>query len=131
MFNPDINVVYTFETYAPDILGTMHSRLICIGILNFDLANREADVYVKHQSVYPFLPDGSVRDPRSIQYFLFKSSTGEKIIFGQNWVKDDSVVINQLTTGVVTINNITVDQESVIRNALLTNGITNFIIEFV
>ena len=72
-----------------------------------------------------------LRDPRSIQYFLFKSSTGEKIIFGQNWVKDDSVVINQLTTGVVTINNITVDQESVIRNALLTNGITNFIIEFV
>lgn len=131
MFNPSIGVVYSFETYAPDILGTLHKRMTCIGIMNFDLANKEADVYVKHQAVYPSLPTGSVKDPRSIQYFLFKSSTGEKIIFGQNWIKDDSVTINQLTTGIVTINNITIDQENTIRNALLTNGIINFSIEFI
>lgn len=131
MFNPDINVVYSFETYAPDILGTSHKRMKCIGKMDFDLANREADVYVKHQTVYPLLPTGSVRDPRSLQYFLFKTSTNEKIIFAQSWIKDNSVTIDQLTTGIVTINNITIDQENTIRNALLTNGIVNFSIEFV
>ena len=126
----NIGSEYSFDCYASSILGQTHRRMQLSSIMSWSQAIKFADVEARHLEVYPFLPVGAVEDYKNLVYYLFETQNNQQIIFASNWIKEDTINVNITKTAVITIPDVSLSSESIIREALIINGIINFRIEF-
>jgi hypothetical protein len=127
--NPfEIDGVYTFNTLAPAILGASFKNVTVLAILNYNVASSYINIESNHVNIYPYLPVGTVNDPKTYQYLLIKTQTGENTVLALPWINLATVnkVVSQ--TIAVTVNNVTVSDTTKIRDSLILLGYTDFAI---
>lgn len=123
----DYGKTLTFETVSPAILGSkiVNAKLQSI----VDPATAKAlgiiDITYQHLLVFNDLPPGTKDDPMSYNYAKFLMPDGSPALFGMPWIKEGSVVEVVVTDLVVRIKNVGHDTISIVRNALISNGITS------
>lgn len=112
-----INTHYNFSVYANSILGSSFTNARLISILDYRTAIKFANVELLHRQVFPYLPEGTLKDNLNYTYYLF-SFRGKQLVFADVWIIEDSV---EETTGLnytIRLNNITPSKLSVVRDQL-------------
>lgn len=127
--NPfEIDGVYNFNTLAPAILGADFKRVTVLAILNYKVAASYINIESNHVNIYPYLPVGTVNDPKTYQYVLVKTQSGEDTVLALPWINLETVVQVTTQTISVTLNNVNVDDTIKIRDSLILMGYTDFAI---
>ena len=127
--NPfELDGVYNFNTLAPAILGADFKRATVLAILNYTVASGYINIESNHVNIYPYLPVGTVKDPKTYQYLLIKTQTGENTVLALPWINLDTVTRVTTQTISITINDVNVDDTVKIRDTLILMGYTDFAI---
>lgn len=126
-----IRNVYTFTLYPDHVFDTDFKNVTVMGILDYEMASRYADIYPLHVQVYPSLPEGTPNDPRSYDYILVKTTAGNNVVLGIPWIKENTIELVDSKTIQVLISNASAIDISRVRNALLQNGYTQLDITLV
>jgi hypothetical protein len=124
----DTNSVYSFDLHAPGILGSSYKNVTCtIGSMSERAAIR-ADCKTReiHAQVFNQLPIGTPNDAGAYTYAEFQTMTGETVVLGLPWIKEDSVqkILSQNYN--VKVAGISSSDLPRLRNALLTSDFKNF-----
>lgn len=122
----ELNSVYNFNTVAPAILGLEFKRVTVLAILNYSVANTFINIETNHVNIYPYLPPGTINDPKTYQYLLIKTESGNDTVLAIPWIDLNSVT--QVTTQsiVVTLNNVSTTDTVKIRDAMIMLGYNDF-----
>lgn len=119
--------IYSFSTYAPEVLGNNFQNVKVMAILDYDTARSTGiDLLSRHRQVYPRLPQGSSNRPEDYDYAKIALSDGTYTVLGLPWIVPNSIVEIGAQTIVVKIYDRTSADLDRVRNALLSNSITNF-----
>lgn len=125
--NPfEIDNVYNFNTVAPAILGADFKRATVLAILNYTIASTYINIETNHVNIFPYLPEGTVNDPKTYKYLLIKTETGENTVLALPWINLDTVVKVTGQTLTIKINDITGDDSTKIRDSLILMGFNSF-----
>lgn len=125
--NPfELDGVYNFNTLAPAILGADFKRVTVLAILNYTVATNYINIESNHVNIYPYLPVGTVNDPKTYQYLLIRTQTGENTVLALPWINISTVV--KVTSKVIsiTVNDANVDDSVKIRDSLILLGYSDF-----
>jgi hypothetical protein len=124
-----INSVYSFNTKAPALLGSLIQNAKLIGMLTYALAITYDNIDLKYRAIYPLLPPGSPDQPDSCIYYHFISESGERIILADQWINMSSIELIEQINFNVSFNQASIEDISRVRDALNSLGYTNFIIK--
>lgn len=127
--NPfELDNVYNFNTLAPAILGADFKRVTVLAILNYSIASTFINIETNHVNIYPYLPEGTVNDPKSYQYLLIKTESGETTVLALPWINLDTVTKITGQTLTIKINDVAGTDATKVRDSLILLGFTNFTI---
>ena len=120
----------SFSMYAPSVLGEARHNVTVVAVLDLDTAKLLSDVVATHMRVASYMPSLPT-SAGSYHYVKVRYSNGDTEILGVPWIDATSIEVIQDLKLNVTIRNITGSTETVVRQALLQNGIEDFTIEVV
>lgn len=126
MFAFELDSVYNFNTRAPAILGADFKKATILGILNYKLASNYINPETSHANIFPYLPEGTPKDPKSYTYILIRTESGENTVLAMPWIDETSITLVVNKTLVITVNDITNNDATRIRDNLLMMGFTSF-----
>lgn len=122
-----IHGIYSFDTYAPDILGTRIANVKVLAIMDSQTAIKEGvDVLGLHERIRSYLPVGYLDDPLEMTYLKVKNTLGEETVFAIDWINIATLVENTSSKIKVTLNGVGYDDIAVIRKALSLTGYSDF-----
>lgn len=123
----EIGGVYSFDTYAPALLGASFKRVRLSSIMDYEDASQKVSVDAKHTTVYSLLPVGTPKDPSKLTYLAFTSDSSlAKIIMAAAWIDLDTVDKVTSQRIIATIENTTQADISRLRGSLVLLGFTDF-----
>lgn len=127
----ELNSVYNFNTYAPSILGNEIKNAVILGVFDYSIASQFTSPDTKHVQIFPFLPVGTIDDPKKYTYILFKSESGTKEIFALQWIDLATVVKKTSLTITITVTGAQSGDEQTIRDSLILLNFKTFNIKTV
>lgn len=122
-----IGSTYSFDTFAPTLLGTNWQNVIVDSILSASGASQMGlDIQATSRQIAPSLPAGTPKDPTKYQYVRFRMQSGTFQILAVPWIDDSTVVQVTAQNLQVLIGNIDPSQaQPLIRLALIQLGFNN------
>lgn len=122
----EVGKVYTFDTYAPEVLGTHIINVKCLAIFNAENAiSNGLDIYSYHERMRAHLPVGYNNDPTTMVYVKLKNTSGRESIFAMDWINLSTISETKANRIVVTMNDVSLEDVEVIRKALVAQGYTD------
>lgn len=121
--NLQINSVYTFNNYAPGILGASLKNARLLFSCNFETAMKYEDVGVQYRQIYPELPPGAPVSPSGVVFHMFKTESGQNKLIAEPWIVSASIVSVTNLNFTVTVVNATIQDKANVRSALAHLGV--------
>lgn len=133
MARMDNKKTYDFETYAPNVLGTVFKRIEILGYISYETAIAlMGELTPLHAAVFSTgnLPIGTPDDPRQYDYYRIKKPDGSITCIGEPWIDQSTIV--EVTTGttVVTIPKTSTSDLIRLRDMFKQAGIVDFDLKF-
>jgi len=126
----EIDSVYSFDLWPAAVLGSSHKNVTCMGVMTERSAIRlGCNTRELHAQVYSSLPAGTPNNPAAYSYAEFKTELGVSFIVGIPWIKEASIQKILSRSYNVKVGNTTAEDLPRLRNALLTSGFKDFVIE--
>ena len=118
--------LYTFNTYAPEVLGLTQINVKCVAIMNAQNALRDGiDIHAMHERIRPHLPTGYNNDPLTMTYVKLRNTSGLETIYSMDWINMATVKETSPRRIVATINGVSEADVNTIREALVIQGYTD------
>ncbi len=118
--------VYTFNTYAPEVLGLTQINVKCVAIMNAQNALSDGiDIKAMHERIRPHLPAGYNNDPLTMTYVKLRNVSGLETIYSMDWINMATVKETSPRRIVATINGVSEADVNTIREALVIQGYTD------
>lgn len=118
--------VYTFNTYAPEVLGLTQINVKCVAIMNAQNALSDGiDIKAMHERIRPHLPAGYNNDPLTMTYVKLRNVSGLETIYSMDWINMATVKETSPRRIVATINGVSEADVNTIREALVMQGYTD------
>lgn len=122
----EVGMVYSFDTYSPEVLGVRLINVECLAVMNAATAIASGlDIVSYHERMRPHLPAGYNNDPFTMTYVKLVSSDNKETIFAMDWINLDTLESTKPNKIVVTIENVSRSDIEVIRKALVLQGYSN------
>lgn len=121
-YNFETKKVYTFTLYPSYVFDTDFKNITALGVVDYEIASKYADIYPLHAQVYPSLPNGTPNDPKAYNYLLLKTTAGNTLAIGIPWIKESTIVLVESRTIQVLVGGVSASDIQSIRNALVQNG---------
>ena len=129
----DNNKTYSFETYAPQILGTEFRHVKILGkfpyvtalVLNGEIAPMHAEIYSTGN-----LPAGTPNDPRQYDYYRIERMDGSITMLGEAWIDQSSIRLSTSQICTIRIPKASSSDTPLLRTALANAGFSDFEITF-
>jgi len=124
-----LNGIYRFDLQAPSILGaslknvTVVSTMTERSAIRAGLATREI-----HAKIYSQLPVGTPNNPDAYTYVEFRTMSGETVIMGLPWIKQESIEEITLRPYNVRFDDLPAVDLERLSHLLLTGGFKKFTI---
>ena len=119
MINFNYGVEYSFNTYAPFILGSKYEELTYAGTVNYFVANKlGVNCYLTHRQIYHLLPKSTPDNPTLYTYHLFITNNKGVKVFGDPWINKASIQEGKKLNVILTIPNVLNDDLAIIRDRL-------------
>ena len=126
MINFNYGVEYSFNTYAPFILGSKYEELTYAGTVNYFVANKlGVNCYLTHRQIYHLLPKSTPDNPTLYTYHLFITNNKGVKVFGDPWINKASIQEGKKLNVILTIPNVLNDDLAIIRDRLKSIGFGN------
>ncbi len=122
MYDFRIGQRYTFDTHAPSILGQSFKDAELTAIVNYETAALFEAVHLKHNQVLAYLPDGTNTDPTSTSYYVFKTTSGSRLVLGYTWIVESSIRYSEAMSISVLIADAQADDMLKIKQVLALAG---------
>lgn len=113
---------YSFNTYAPSILGTSVRNAKLVAILDYEVAAHYTTPNTSHVSVYPYLPAGTPNNPEKYTYLLFQTEGGERFVYANVWIDENTIKESTNNVLTIVIENAASGDETDLRNLLSLKG---------
>lgn len=127
----EVGKTYNFETHVPTLLGAGYRGVTVVAIMDYGTAIKERDVTALHRTLYGSLPSGTPDDPAATNYLRLKMTTGDYIIMGYSWIKEDTIAMVESGQVSVQIFDTNPDDVTRIRDILVLAGFNSLNIEYV
>lgn len=121
-YNFESKKVYTFSLYPSYVFDTDFKNITALGVVDYEIASKYADLYPLHAQVYSSLPNGTPNDPKAYDYLLLKTTAGNIMAIGIPWIKESTIVLIESRVIQVIIDGVSASDVQSIRNALVQNG---------
>lgn len=121
-----IGKTISFNTYAQVVLGAEFKRVKVKGILDVDSARYISDIERMAVAIYPALPKGTPNDYRKYQYVKLQMADGSFAVVANEWIKSDTVVVQENVSAVFDISNINASDVENISKLLRTYNYNDF-----
>ena len=122
---------YNFETLAPAILGDKIKNAKLTAIVNYSTANKLFSPNSQHANIYPHLPAGTPRDHTKYLYYVFETQNEETRVFAREWLNQNTVELVTGNTIRVSLYNVTLQDQTKIRQLLVSGGYSSLSIDVV
>jgi len=122
--------IVRFNTKAPGVLGAARDNVKVVAVLDYDTAALLEDVRAKHARVRNYIPS-LPQAAGAYNYVRILYSNGEYEILGVPWIDENTIEVISSRKLVITIEDVSDSTETLARQALLQNGISNFTFEVV
>jgi hypothetical protein len=120
------NSTVTFDVYPAQMLGDDFNNCKVLAIVDADTAKYWIDPVAMHRNVYATLPAGTAADKYdSYMYVKIKRPSGMVTAVGLPWIRPESLRIISTRKILVTVDNVTAEDEPKILEALSANGYKN------
>lgn len=120
-----ININYSFNTLVPGILGAARVNTTLVGILSYSAMSALMNIEAKQRVIFPQLPVGTSPITKGYTYLSFISASGIPDYLALEWIDQNTMVSSTTKTTTITIPNTTIQDVSIIRNALIKLGYIN------
>lgn len=122
-----IGKIYSFDTYAPEVLGTRIANAKCLAVLNAQNAiSNGVDIFAYHEQMRPHLPVGYNNDPMTMIYVKLVNSSGLETIYSMDWINLETLQETRADRIIATIDGVSIEDIEIIRRALAVQGYNNF-----
>lgn len=116
-------LTYSFDVYAPQILGSDFQNVLLLDVLSYRTASLLRDVEAKHAELgtagkAPNTPN----NPANYGYVQVLTQSGNTVVLGQPWIREESIVSVSSDIIDVTVSNVTAADMPFIRQCLAANG---------
>ena len=102
-----IGKVYSFDTYAPEVLGTRIVNAKCLAVLDAQNAiSNGVDIEALHEQMRPHLPVGYNNDPATMIYVKLVNSSGLETIYSMDWINLETLKETRADRIVATIDGV-------------------------
>jgi hypothetical protein len=130
VINFEINKRYSFNTRAPNVLGTLIENVAYAGNVSYDIARTLTNIDITQRKVYPELPTGTPNDHTKYTYHIFNTAKqGQKVILADYWI-DESTVFEYNTIDLsIAVNGVKDSDIAKIRDLLFLSGFRSFAVE--
>lgn len=122
----ELNAAYNFSTYAPSILSNEIKNAVILGVLDYTTASQFFSPDTKHAAIFPYLPPGTIDDPKKYTYVLFKSESDTREIYALEWIIQTTIVKKTSLTINITITGAQNGDEQIIRDSLILLNFKTF-----
>lgn len=122
MYSYKLKSNYSFNTHAPSILGTSVRNAKLIAILDYEVAASFTTPNTSHANIFPHLPAGTPNNPQKYTYLLFQMESGDKVVYANVWIDEQTLRETTTSTITVVIENAVSGDEVKIRNLLSLSG---------
>ena len=124
----EVNGVYSFDLWAPSILGSSYKN---VTILTSEMGERSAirancPTRELHAQVFSQLPIGTPNNPAAYNYVEFQTAMGEIVTLGLPWIKEDSIEKVLSSNYNIKVGGMSATDLPRLRNMLLTGGFKDF-----
>ena len=127
--NINVNQVYNFKVKPTGILELEFNSAKLLASANYDMAILvRPDIDQIHAAIWSRLATGVSLDPRSLDYYIIKTSSGVTTVLAQEWLSTAPELVEEKRV-VVTIDRLSADKVALVRSALISRGITDFTID--
>lgn len=125
-----LNKVYKFNTIAPGILGATFENMKVVGIINYKEALLFEDIISIHTKVTTTVTNVSLpMDYQDCTYVKFENGSGLTKILALEYIQADSIVEIQTKKLIITINNFSDQDPTIVSNALKDLGYWDFAVK--
>lgn len=116
--------LYKFNTIAPTVLGNAFANMQLVGMLTYEEASKEIDVLNIHNNIRTVVSNTTLPiNASSCTFLKFISLDGNISIFAMEYLINVEEVSTQKL--IITVNNYTSNDYTVIRDTLLRYGYDN------
>lgn len=119
----DINKYYNFDVYANAILGTRYENARVIGVVDYKVAGKYDNIYIKNKNIYPYLPPGTPSDYTTYKYYIINYK-GKEIVIAEEWIVISSITQTTVADVTLTLRETTTEQLDLLKTQLRLMGIS-------
>jgi len=117
--------VVSFEVYPAQMLGNEFNNAKVLAIVDADTAKFWIDPVAQHANVYATLPPNTVPDKfDSYLYVKLKLASGMTTAVGLPWIRKESLKIATTRKVLITVENVSPEDDGKLLKALSSNGFT-------
>ncbi len=124
MTTPQINSFYNVGLYPNPVVGSSYKNLKLKAILDYYSALKYANVELLGKQIYPYLPDGTLRDRTKYTYYLFEDVYGKNIVLAHPWITPGGLVQTSGMNYTIDIYNVDTTTLTNLQTQLRLLGIT-------
>lgn len=124
--NLEVRKTYNFEVWPAVLLGTGFKACTVVAGMTAVMAQQFADIGALHAQVFPYLPSGTPNNPNAYDYVMVKTSTGQNVVLGYPWIKEDTIVEVSAVSIEILVTEVTTEDVTRLRDVLKQNGYSNF-----
>lgn len=122
----------SLDLYPAAILGTGYTNAKVQAVVDMTTAKALGfDPEAMHVNVYPTLPPGTPDDPRQYLYVKLLLQSGQSVIVGLPWIKEETIREIQFTTLAFKVQGVGPDDYEKVIKALAANGYTAVDVTFI
>lgn len=91
-----IGATVSFETYAPEILRTVHKQAVVVAHIDADSARQMGgSPYEQHAAIFPRLPAGTPATADEYLFLKLRLLNGQYDFVGLPWIKPETIVTSK------------------------------------
>ena len=88
-----IGSTVSFETYAPEILRTVHKQAVVVAHIDADSARQMGgSPYEQHAAIFPRLPAGTPATADEYLFLKLRLLNGQFDFVGLTWIKPETII---------------------------------------
>lgn len=118
-----LNATVSFDVFPSAVLGSGFTRVKVMAILDADTAKHWIDPIAMHINVFPTLPNGTPNDAYGYMYAKIRLQNGKDTCVGLPWIREETIVEHVRGTMVITLEDITIAEQTRAVEALSANGL--------
>ncbi|MEM5877740.1 MAG: hypothetical protein QXF12_02550 [Candidatus Aenigmatarchaeota archaeon] len=115
--------IYNFNVYPNTVLGFRFLGYKLSSIMDFNTANKFANILNLHNIIYPYLPSGTPSNYMNYTYYMFVKND-RRVVVADAWIIPSSIEVTNEIETLIKLKNVNSTMLNVITEQLRVLGVS-------